>query len=59
MGFEGTKIYYGSTAYGWSGDVPIVRLDDSKIRNLGWQPQYGSAAAIKKSIIEMIGKPAK
>jgi UDP-glucose 4-epimerase len=31
---------------GWKGDVPIVRLDTSRIRSLGWTHTAGSADAL-------------
>lgn len=38
---------------GWKGDVPIVRLDSSKICALGWKPQFNSRDAMLKSLLEM------
>ncbi len=35
---------------GWKGDVPIVRLNSKKIRNLGWKNKYDSKKAIEISI---------
>jgi UDP-glucose 4-epimerase len=31
---------------GWKGDVPIVRLDTARIRELGWSHTVGSAGAL-------------
>jgi UDP-glucose 4-epimerase len=39
---------------GWKGDVPVMRLDASRIRSLGWTPKFNSHAAIQKSIEELI-----
>jgi UDP-glucose 4-epimerase len=39
---------------GWKGDVPVVRLDISKIRSLGWKPTRGSAQAIRDAIEAML-----
>jgi len=47
-------LNYGSGSKGWKGDVPIVRLNTDKIRNLGWSNQFSSAEAIRKSIREML-----
>jgi UDP-glucose 4-epimerase len=38
---------------GWKADVPIVRLDSTKISQYGWAPRYSSRQAILKSIEEM------
>jgi len=39
---------------GWKGDVPIVRLNSQKIRNLGWTETKSSAEAVNLSIKEML-----
>ena len=39
---------------GWKGDVPIVRLDTSKLRSLGWRPKLNSRQAIYRSLKELI-----
>jgi UDP-glucose 4-epimerase len=39
---------------GWKGDVPVVRLDASRIRVLGWSPRYNSREAIQKSLEELL-----
>ena len=47
------KINYSGGERGWKADVPIVRLDASKISKLGWVPLYTSHTAIEQSIKEM------
>jgi len=46
------KISYKFTdsKRGWKGDVPIVRLNSDKIRQLGWKNEFTSKEAIIKSI---------
>jgi UDP-glucose 4-epimerase len=44
---------------GWKGDVPIVRLDSSRIRALGWEPRFTSREAMRRSINEMVSEFAK
>jgi UDP-glucose 4-epimerase len=51
----------GSVAYeyaggdrGWKGDVPVVRLDTSRIRSLGWQNRMGSREALRDSMLAML-----
>lgn len=44
---------YSGGNRGWKGDVPIVRLDTSKILSLGWKSSMDSIDAIKKSVGEM------
>lgn len=38
---------------GWKGDVPIVRLDTTRLRSLGWAPQRNSREAVAASLREM------
>lgn len=38
---------------GWKGDVPVVRLDAGRIRELGWQPRFTCREAIRRSLDEM------
>jgi len=39
---------------GWKGDVPIVRLDTSRIRALGWRCERPSREALRQAIAAMI-----
>jgi UDP-glucose 4-epimerase len=44
---------------GWKGDVPIVRLDSTRIRALGWKPRFNSREAIWQCLNEMASELAK
>lgn len=48
------QFNYSGGDRGWKGDVPIVRLDSSKISNIGWENAWNSESAIRTSIREMI-----
>lgn len=39
---------------GWRGDVPVVRLDSTRIRALGWFPKRNSREAMRQSLQEMM-----
>jgi len=39
---------------GWPGDIPVFRMDMSKLRSLGWQPKRSSEQAIRRSVDEML-----
>lgn len=54
MGLENVNFNYGKTARGWKGDVPVVRLNSDKIRNIGWQNKYTSKQAITESVKSML-----
>jgi UDP-glucose 4-epimerase len=51
---QGVNITYSGGDRGWKADVPVVRIDASKITDLGWFPKYTSHAAIQRSIREML-----
>jgi UDP-glucose 4-epimerase len=38
---------------GWKGDVPIVRLDTTRIKSLGWHARFSSRDAIRRSLHEI------
>jgi UDP-glucose 4-epimerase len=38
---------------GWKGDVPVVRLDSSRVRALGWTPRFDSREAMRRSLNTM------
>lgn len=38
---------------GWKGDVPMVRLDASRLRGLGWTPGFNCRDAVLQSLMEM------
>jgi UDP-glucose 4-epimerase len=39
---------------GWKGDVPVIRLDTARIRELGWRCELTSREALRRSMLEMI-----
>jgi UDP-glucose 4-epimerase len=54
MGLADTRFTYTGGPRGWKGDVPIVRFNLDKIHRLGWRATYDSAAAMRKSVQEML-----
>jgi UDP-glucose 4-epimerase len=48
------RFAYGGGDRGWKGDVPIVRLDTSKIRALGFRPARSSRQALSEALKAMI-----
>jgi UDP-glucose 4-epimerase len=45
---------YSGGPRGWRGDVPLVRLDSTRIRSLGWFPKWNSREAMRQSLEELI-----
>jgi UDP-glucose 4-epimerase len=46
-------VYTGGDR-GWKGDVPVVRLDTTRIRALGWSPVLNCREAVQYSLREMV-----
>lgn len=44
---------YSGGRCGWRGDVPVVRLDSTRIRALGWFPKRNSREAVCASLKEL------
>lgn len=44
------RIEYTGGARGWVGDSPLIRLDTTRIRALGWQPRMTIPAAIERTL---------
>jgi UDP-glucose 4-epimerase len=44
-------LVYSGGARGWIGDNPFIFLDCSKIRKLGWKPEYTIKEGIIKTLI--------
>lgn len=38
---------------GWKGDVPVVRLDASRMKALGWKPRFNTREAMQRSLHEL------
>lgn len=46
-------IQYSGGDRGWKADVPIVKLDPTKIENTGWSAKFSSSDAMRASIVSM------
>ncbi len=49
-----TALEYSGGSRGWKGDVPIVRMDTSRIRSLGWSNARTSRQALDESMRAML-----
>jgi UDP-glucose 4-epimerase len=47
LGLNKVRFEYAGGARGWPGDVPVVRLDCTKIKALGWCAQRNSRQALE------------
>jgi UDP-glucose 4-epimerase len=50
----GTEFVFAGGDRGWAGDVPIVRLNTSRIRALGWANKMTTREALKSSMQGML-----
>jgi len=55
------KVEYKFTGgdRGWKGDVPIVRMNSEKIRKYGWENEFTSFDAMRKSVESIISDARK
>jgi UDP-glucose 4-epimerase len=49
MNLTSTRVEYGTTPYGWIGDVPEIKLINSKIKSYGWKYKYSSEESIREA----------
>lgn len=58
VGLDPAAVTYDYTGgdRGWKGDVPVVRLDTTRIQALGWRCRRSSGEALDASIQAMIGE---
>lgn len=50
LGYRDVKIEFEGSVRGWIGDSPLVHLDTSKIKALGWKPQTSIEEGIRRTI---------
>lgn len=54
LNLKNVKTYYTGGRAGWPGDVPIIRIKNKKLNDLGWKPKYTSREAVKQTIADLI-----
>jgi UDP-glucose 4-epimerase len=50
LGLHDVELAFTGGARGWKGDVPVVRMDSSRIRELGWANRYSAREAVVASL---------
>jgi UDP-glucose 4-epimerase len=58
MGLKNVKFEFTGGARGWRADVPVYRLDTSKIRRLGWGNNRNSREAVVAAVRSLIAEIA-
>lgn len=56
-GSSDVPIVYTGGDVGWPGDVPVMKLDCSAIRSLGWAPGHSSEGAVRDAVRSLACKP--
>jgi len=54
VGKEKPKVLFAKTNEGWPGDVPYIRLNNSKLKSHGWKPSRTSRQSIEDSVSSML-----
>ncbi|CAN5591777.1 NAD-dependent epimerase/dehydratase family protein [soil metagenome] len=54
LNLRDVQITHTHGKVGWIGDVPTIRLNTEKLRELGWTPKYSSEEAIDKALAEIL-----
>jgi UDP-glucose 4-epimerase len=58
MRLQNVKYEYTGGTRGWRADVPVYRLDTSKIRRLGWKNKRNSREAVVAAVRALLGEIA-
>ena len=56
LGMSEVPIVYTGGEIGWPGDIPVMKLDCSRIKSLGWRPQYSSEQAVRLAVQALIAQ---
>ncbi len=51
---QNVTLEFAGGARGWKGDIPVVRLQTARIRDLGWKCRNNARQALKRSMMSLI-----
>ncbi len=54
MGLENVEFRYTGGKRGWKGDVPIMILSVDKLKELGWEPKWGSEKCVRETVRSLL-----
>jgi UDP-glucose 4-epimerase len=58
MGLGNVAVDFSGGSRGWRADVPVYRLDTSKVRQLGWSNTMNSRQAVVAAVRSLLGEIA-
>jgi UDP-glucose 4-epimerase len=58
MGLRDVELDFSGGARGWRADVPVYRLDTSKVRKTGWANKLNSREAVQAAVGSLISEIA-
>lgn len=56
LGLNNVKRHWTGGRGGWVGDVPVIKLDNSKLNKIGWRADYSCKQAIIKTVKDLLEK---
>jgi UDP-glucose 4-epimerase len=59
MGLTNVELDFSGGARGWRADVPVYRIDTSKVRKVGWANKMNSREAVCAAVRSLIAEIAK
>lgn len=57
MGLDAVEFDYTGGARGWVGDSPLVQLDISRLRALGWEPKNSVEQTVRRTVRWLLENP--
>ena len=54
MGLQDVEFTYTGGSRGWKGDVPKMRLDVAKLREIGWNARCTSQESVRNAVRELL-----
>ena len=54
MGLENVEFRYTGGKRGWKGDVPMMMLSVDKLKELGWEPKWGSEKCVRETVRSLL-----
>ena len=57
LGMKNVKLDFTGGVRGWLGDSPMVHLDTSRVKTLGWRPQTSIEEGIRRTVRYLMERP--